>query len=79
MYNVNLYPNPNTGQFTIAGVEKGMMIEVYDYTGRKVSIISAADVTVHLDIENEPNGVYLVRILDKDGNLVSEKKVVKVQ
>jgi hypothetical protein len=79
LYNVDLYPNPNSGEFTIAGVEKGMMIEVYDYTGRKVSVISAGDVTVHLDIANEPNGVYLVRILDKDGTLVSEKKVVKVQ
>ena len=79
IYNVNLYPNPNSGQFTIAGVEKGMTVEVYDYTGRKVSVISVGDITLQLNISGEPNGVYLVRILDKDGNLISEKKVVKVQ
>ncbi len=76
---VILYPNPNSGQFTISGLAKGMLIEVYDYTGRKVSLIAANDITMQLNIADQPNGVYFIRMLDKDGNLVSQKKVVKVQ
>ncbi len=76
---INLYPNPNRGQFTIAGVSSGMLIEVYDYTGRKISSITTNNETIQLNISNRSNGVYLIRIIDKDGNLVSQKMVVKVE
>jgi len=54
-----------------------MIIEMYDYTGRKITTVSASDVTMQLNISNQANGIYLIRILDKDGTLVSQKKVVK--
>ncbi len=75
--NINLYPNPNTGQFTLTGLTQGMTVEMYDYTGRKISSISASDTTMQLNISTEPTGIYLIRILGRDGNLVSQKKVVK--
>jgi len=77
--NINLYPNPNTGQFTISGLQTGMMLELYDYTGKKISTLSTTNETMQLNIFNQANGVYLIRILDKDGNLVDQKKVVKTQ
>jgi len=77
--NVSLYPNPNTGQFTIAGIEKGMLIEIYDYTGRKISTITASDITMQFNLSNQANGIYLIRILSQDGTVVSQKKVVKTQ
>ncbi len=76
---INLYPNPNSGQFTISGIGKDMLIEVYDYTGEKIITSTATRETMELNISNYPNGFYLIRILDKDGNLVSQKKVVKVR
>jgi hypothetical protein len=75
--NVSLYPNPNSGQFTIAGLENGMIVEMYDYTGRKITTVSASDITMQLNIATQANGIYLIRILDKDGNLIGMKKVVK--
>ena len=77
--NINLYPNPNTGQFTLSGLDKGMIVEIYDFTGRKVSSLSANDATIQLNIYDQPNGIYLIRILDTVGNLVDMKKVVKTQ
>ncbi len=77
--NINVYPNPSNGQFTIAGLDKGMFIEMYDYTGRKITTVSASDINMQLNISDQPNGIYLIRILDKNGTLVSEKKVVKTQ
>jgi len=75
--NVSLYPNPNTGEFTIAGIEKGMLIEIYDYTGRKISTIMASDITMQFNLSSQANGIYLIRILSQDGAVVSQKKVVK--
>jgi len=76
--NINLYPNPNTGQFTISGLQQGMILEMYDYTGKKISTTTVINETMQLNIK-QANGVYLIRILDKDGNLVDEKKAVKTQ
>lgn len=76
---ISLYPNPNTGQFTLTGFQQGMMVEIYDYRGRKVSFISISDITMQINISDQPNGIYLIRILSKDGNLVSQKKMVKTQ
>ncbi len=76
---VNIYPNPNTGKFTIAGIERGMIVEVYDYIGRKVSAISATNETMQVNISTEPNGIYLIRITDKNGVPLDQKKIVKVK
>jgi hypothetical protein len=77
--NVSLFPNPNTGQFTLTGLTQGMIVELYDYTGRKISTITASELTIQLNISNQPNGVYLVRIISADGTMVTQKKVVKTQ
>ncbi len=74
---ITIYPNPTNGQFTIAGLEQGQIVEMYDYTGRRISTISASDITMQLNISNQSDGVYLIRILDKYGNLVNSRKIVK--
>jgi len=75
---INLYPNPTTGQFTLSGLQTGMIIEMYDYIGKMISSITVTHQTMQLNI-TKANGFYFIRILDKDGNLVSQKKVVKTQ
>ncbi|HTA26148.1 MAG TPA: T9SS type A sorting domain-containing protein [Bacteroidia bacterium] len=77
--NIELYPNPNIGQFTLSGLTQGQMIEIHDYTGRKISVVLAFNSTLQLNISDLPNGVYLIRILDKNGTLVAQKKVVKTE
>jgi hypothetical protein len=74
---IGIYPNPNSGQFTIAGLSNGMLIEVYDYTGRRISNITASDNTMQFNLLNQANGIYLLRVVNADGTLVSRKKVVK--
>ncbi len=76
---ITIYPNPTNGQFTIAGISKGMTIEIYDYTGKKIRVISAIDISVQINLSNQSDGIYLIRILDKDGNLLGQKKVTKTQ
>ena len=75
---ITVYPNPSSGQFTIEGLDKGMIVEMYDYTGRIISTqTSTLNTLLSINLSNQPNGIYLIRILDKDGNLVGQKKVVK--
>lgn len=77
---VDIYPNPSSGQFTIRGLQKGMIMEVYDYTGRMVSNITAtSDETMQFNMSNHPNGIYFVRIISQDGMLVSQEKIIKMQ
>jgi hypothetical protein len=75
--NISLYPNPNNGQFNLSGLEQGMIVDIYDYTGRKISTMVPGETTLQVDLSGQSNGVYLVRILSKDGTLVSQKKIVK--
>ncbi len=84
MENINLYPNPNTGQFTVSitNQESGSTndVEIYNMLGQKVySQFAIRSSQFAINISDQPNGIYLIRIADKDGNLVSREKVVKIQ
>ena len=77
--NINIYPQPNTGSFTIAGVVRGQVIELYNILGQQISTVTADQANVYFNIANQADGVYLVRILNRDGSLVTQKKIVKAQ
>jgi hypothetical protein len=74
---ISIYPNPNNGEFTISGLDNGMMIEMYDYTGRLINKEIVNNETMQFNLSNQANGIYLVRIISPDGNLVTQKKIVK--
>ena len=79
---LSVYPNPNNGQFEVElqGYEgEEISIEVTDMSGKLISIYNFENVADHIkkpiDISKQPNGMYLVNILSKDGVKVS--KIVK--
>jgi hypothetical protein len=81
--NISLYPNPTTGQVTIEikNYESGITnVEVYNILGQKVysrSVIRNSQFVI--DLSTQPDGIYLIRILDGSGNLLSQKKLVKTE
>ena len=91
--NITLYPNPNNGQFTVSiknyarpneslGRELGITnsVEIYNMLGQKVySQFNNQTPIFNINITSQPNGIYLIRILDKDGQVVTQKKIVKTQ
>jgi hypothetical protein len=80
---ISIYPNPNNGKFTISAsggsvVSHQLSVEIYNMLGQNVySQINIPNATFNINISDQPNGIYLIRMLDKDGNLVNQKKVVK--
>ncbi len=81
--NITLYPNPNNGQFTITVESEKLKVEsntveIYNMLGQKVCTqLLITNYSLLINISDQPNGIYLIRILDNNGNLVSQKKVVK--
>ncbi len=76
---IHIYPNPTTGSFTISGIEEGQVIELYNYLGQMLANSVVDQSTMHFDITRNANGIYLIRIKNKDGTGVIEKKIVKAE
>jgi len=75
---IKIYPDPTSGNFTITSISQRQVIELYNCIGEKLSSTTVTNnTTMHFDISDKSNGVYLIRILDNTGNLVSQQKVVK--
>ena len=74
--NLQVYPNPNSGVFTIDlnnGLTKN--IEVLDVTGRIILANTSENDQITVNINNLSNGIYYVKV--KSDNAVEVLKVVK--
>ena len=73
---LSIYPNPFANQFLVSYQPSNQtMVEVYSLLGQKVVSQQITQHLTLLDLSNEPNGVYFVRVID--GKEVITKKVVK--
>ncbi len=80
----NIYPNPTTSAFTIdvtSDENKEVTVEVYDVLGsivisEKHQIVSDTN-TLKTNIEQYKNGMYFVRLLDVDANVIHSQTVIK--
>jgi hypothetical protein len=61
-------------------VSPGQTIELYNYTGQKLSsTVAANNASMQFNISDRADGIYLVRILNPDGSMATESKIVKIQ
>ncbi|HTB32016.1 MAG TPA: T9SS type A sorting domain-containing protein [Bacteroidia bacterium] len=79
---ISLFPNPSPGLFTLAfagqqNVVSGR-IEVYNVLGEKVTIATLKQVQSdnRIDLTNQPNGIYLYRVISEDGNVLGSGKII---
>lgn len=73
--NVMLFPNPNTGKFTISGLDKGNTIRIFDVTGKLVYDAISKDTSVVVDLEGLNKGIYIYQI-KSGGKEVQHRKLV---
>jgi hypothetical protein len=79
---VNIYPNPTSGNATIAFELDGLSkvdVSLFDITGKLVQVVAKDQVfsgNQNLSVSNLENGIYIVRTII-DGNVNTEKLIVK--
>ena len=79
---IKAYPNPSNGVFTlqVKGEEAtgNSNIEVYNVLGERVFTyaIPSNQTSNVIDLNLQPNGVYLYRVIAENGNLLGEGKIV---
>ncbi|MCW3122115.1 MAG: C-terminal target protein [Flavipsychrobacter sp.] len=69
---ISVIPNPATDMISVTGVEKAT-IRIFDAIGRQIK--EAAANTIR--IKDLPSGIYLARIFDEQGALITQEKVIK--
>ncbi|MDD2345839.1 MAG: T9SS type A sorting domain-containing protein [Bacteroidales bacterium] len=77
---LKIYPNPaNTSlnvEFPVFGIEE-KTLQIFDLSGKKKFEEKFSSFQAVLDISDLSSGLYLVKLFDQQGNLVSTKKLVK--
>jgi uncharacterized repeat protein (TIGR03803 family) len=75
-----IYPNPGNGKFIIeSSVISGQLsVEVYNVLGEKIanSHRLIANSKMEIDLNNQPSGIYFLRIYDDKQHYISTQKVV---
>ncbi len=80
----DLYPNPTSSEFSfdiIADADKNITVEVYDLLGKKVIqqkyFVIAGQSSFKINIEQFKDGMYFIRLLDKDNSVLNTQRVIK--
>jgi hypothetical protein len=73
--NIKVFPNPGTSRFRIAMNGSGVpVVEVFNSQG---DLVVNRTETGEVNLEGHPSGLYIFKISDKNGNVLSVNKVVK--
>jgi uncharacterized repeat protein (TIGR03803 family) len=78
--NILVMPNPAHNQIMVTGLAQGQIAGLYNYLGEKISAtpVTETDNTTHqFNIAMQPEGVYMVQILNSDGSLAMQRKIIK--
>ncbi|HTA27864.1 MAG TPA: T9SS type A sorting domain-containing protein [Bacteroidia bacterium] len=76
---IDLFPNPNTGKFTLESSNRNMnsTIEIYNILGEKVFTEPLSSQNKNaIKMGSQPSGVYLYRVISENGSLIGEGKFV---
>ncbi len=68
-----IYPNPTNGNITVSGANINM-VEVYNLCGQKVVSVNGAQ-NVNVDMSALESGVYMVKVIEVNGNSTVNKIV----
>ncbi len=75
----SIFPNPNSGQFTIAfvNISGNPYVKIYNVLGQEVYMTQLKNENTNINIGNQPNGVYIYHIFSENGSAISTGRLVK--
>ncbi len=73
---IEIYPNPVSESLNFNLPKKEGLIEMYNRLGQLVKTKKIESLNEQMDVSGFNPGVYLVRIVDKDHNMLSEEKIM---
>jgi hypothetical protein len=79
MNEVNVYPNPNTGIFTVelkCNKIESSILEVYNLSGEKVYTCELNKAISQVNVGLQPTGMYLYRVINLNSQLIGEGKLL---
>lgn len=83
-FSMDIVPNPNQGEFNVqieSEIFGGHYVQLFDYTGKKVYESSFEKTEQRhselLSLNTLPEGIYIVNVLDAEGNSESTKVLIK--
>lgn len=71
---VAIFPNPTSVRFTVKS-QGIVQVEVYDMVGRRIAEQQGED--VGFDVSGWNKGIYLVRVVDRNGVVAARKLMVR--
>jgi type IX secretion system substrate protein len=75
-----LFPNPCTTQVTFRSTnQNAQTVSLFDITGREISGNTMKNGEANINTSSFANGIYLYRVLDKSGNILTNGKFVVQQ
>lgn len=75
--NIRIYPNPASDYIKISNPEGIETMELYNLIGKKVKTFDVGSSNSTFNISNLPKGMYLIRLLDDDSDVLTTKRISK--
>lgn len=75
--NIRIYPNPASDYIKISNPEGIESMELYNLIGKKVRSFNVGSSNSTFNISNLPKGMYLIRLLDDDNDVLTTKRISK--
>jgi len=73
---VNVYPNPNSGEFTLSVKSNDVNVEIYNSLGQVIRKEKLMEGNNRFDIKNFANGVYVLKVYE-NGKVTGHSKLIK--
>jgi PQQ-dependent dehydrogenase (s-GDH family) len=75
---VDIYPNPAQNYFILYNYKqlKNVQIELSDMNGKKIRQIKTSALATRIDCSQFASGLYLVTLRDRQGQLISNRKII---